>query len=437
MRIPEEFLHYLWKNKLCGSTFSLSDGKHCRVVSPGISGNRDGPDFESAEIEIDGQRWLGFVEIHVKSSDWYRHFHHLDAVYDRIILHVVAEDDKPVKNNMGETIPTIVLSEAEKLFRVLASVQLAPKAPLLCHEQLADLPKSNFIEIVHQFAKARIDRKSKQVEIVFGECESDWNETAWRIVATVYGISKNVAPMEWLARSVGWKQLAATFSLFSIEAILLGQAGMLNKQFGYNQQYELKLQAEYSHLKNKYGLVSIDETSWKYSPIRPPAFPDIRIAQLAALVFSTRNFLQVVLEPQSLAEYYRIFMQPVSVYWTNRYRVGAEAILSKSQSIGKSSIDIFLLNAVVPFLIFYGKKTFQSKLISKAYDLLKEIEPEKNKIINTFVLQAGVELNSAFSTQGLIELYKTRCLNKKCMSCPVLLEIMSTKIHERAEFKQW
>jgi hypothetical protein len=92
---------------------------------------------------------------------------------------------------------------------------------------------------------------------------------------------------------------------------------------------------------------------------------------------------------------------------------------------------------VVPFLIFYGKKTFQSKLISKAYDLLKEIEPEKNKIINTFVLQAGVELNSAFSTQGLIELYKTRCLNKKCMSCPVLLEIMSTIIHERAEFKQW
>lgn len=436
IRIPENFLHYLWENKLCGNTFSLGDGKICRVLAPGISGNRDGPDFENAEIEIDGQRWLGFVEIHVKSSDWYRHLHHLDAVYDRIILHVVAENDKPVKNNAGEIIPTIVLVEAEHLFRFWSSVQLAPKAPLLCHEHLGKLPQNKLFEIIKQSAQTRLERKAKQVETIFQESGGDWHQTAWRVVAAAYGISKNVAPMEWLARSVGWKQLAGISSLFSVEALLFGQAGMLNQHFDRNQQYELKLQAEYFHLKNKFGLVSIDETAWKYSPIRPPAFPDVRIAQLAALVFSTRNLLEIILDSTNLTAFYQAFRHPVSDYWEKHCRLGAESTPQMSSIVGKNSIDIFLINAIVPFMIFYSKWTSRNCIESKAFGLLSEIGPEKNKIINTFVLEAGIELNSAYETQGLIELYTKSCIRRKCIDCPALLEIMNTKAYERTSFKQ-
>jgi hypothetical protein len=65
-----------------------------------------GPDFFQAHIHIDNTLWVGNVEIHLRSSDWFAHKHEQDTNYDNVILHVVWEDDLPVYDAAQQPMPT-------------------------------------------------------------------------------------------------------------------------------------------------------------------------------------------------------------------------------------------------------------------------------------------------------------------------------------------
>jgi hypothetical protein len=109
--MKEDFLHFLWKHqKFSPSTLVSSQGEPITVIRPGIHNQNDGPDFLQAEIRIGELHWAGSVELHLKSSDWYRHQHQLDKAYDAVVLHVVWEDDLEVCLANGSLLPTLVLS---------------------------------------------------------------------------------------------------------------------------------------------------------------------------------------------------------------------------------------------------------------------------------------------------------------------------------------
>ena len=82
-----------------------------KVVSTGWYNKYAGPDFQYAQLVLDDLRWSGAVELHLRSSDWYRHGHQKDPAYDNVILHVVWEDDVEVCRNDGSLLPTLVLKK--------------------------------------------------------------------------------------------------------------------------------------------------------------------------------------------------------------------------------------------------------------------------------------------------------------------------------------
>ena len=88
---------------------TTNDMRHVRVLDPGLLNTDSGPDFFNAKVEIDGQLWVGNIEMHVRASDWRRHGHDKDSAYDSVILHVVDKDDAPVYRTNGERIPQLVL----------------------------------------------------------------------------------------------------------------------------------------------------------------------------------------------------------------------------------------------------------------------------------------------------------------------------------------
>lgn len=106
----EDFLHYIWQYGLYDlSDFKTTDGREIRVVFPGIPNNDAGPDFLDAKLQIGRVMWVGHVEIHVNSSDWVKHKHQLDKAYDPVILHVVYNADKKVKNSLGLSLTEVEL----------------------------------------------------------------------------------------------------------------------------------------------------------------------------------------------------------------------------------------------------------------------------------------------------------------------------------------
>ncbi len=106
--MQEEFLHYVWKHqKLNLNQLYTSSGERIDLVSPGRQNFESGPDFIDARIRIDGQLWAGNVEMHLQSSEWYRHNHQYDKSYNNVILHVVWQHDMEVILPNEQAVPTL------------------------------------------------------------------------------------------------------------------------------------------------------------------------------------------------------------------------------------------------------------------------------------------------------------------------------------------
>ena len=91
----EDFLHYIWKFQLFNSNDLFSqEGEIVQVLKPGVHNVNAGPDFFNGQVILDKTRWAGNIEIHLKSSDWKQHNHQHDDAYDKVILHVVWENDE-------------------------------------------------------------------------------------------------------------------------------------------------------------------------------------------------------------------------------------------------------------------------------------------------------------------------------------------------------
>jgi hypothetical protein len=92
----EADLSRLWE----GQTFppealTTITGERLRVVYRGRRTGGPGPDFRDALIAAPDGLLPGDVELHVRSSDFRRHGHHLDGAYESVVLHVVFRCDEP------------------------------------------------------------------------------------------------------------------------------------------------------------------------------------------------------------------------------------------------------------------------------------------------------------------------------------------------------
>lgn len=99
--MTEKYLHYIWGSKrLLTPNLQLTDGRPVSIVHFGFyNRNNEGPDFSAGIVRINGEEFFGPIEIHLKSSDWFRHGHHRDKNYDQVILHVVLEHDDEISGS--------------------------------------------------------------------------------------------------------------------------------------------------------------------------------------------------------------------------------------------------------------------------------------------------------------------------------------------------
>lgn len=106
----EQLLHYVWKHKLFPLIgLRTTNNEIVEVIDTGLLNTDAGPDFFNAKIKIDNTLWVGNVEIHEKSTDWYLHKHHLDVNYNNVILHVASTIDTEVQTLSGNNPPQIKL----------------------------------------------------------------------------------------------------------------------------------------------------------------------------------------------------------------------------------------------------------------------------------------------------------------------------------------
>ena len=132
-----------------------------------------------------------------------------------------------------------------------------------------------------------------------------------------------------------------------------------------------------------------------------------------------------IIETKSIADFYKLFIVKPSEYWDNHYVFNKESIV-KPKTIGKSAVDIILINTIIPFLFVYGKSKGLHDIQERAINLLENIKSEKNSIVTKWD-ELNVKSTNAFDTQALIQLKNNYCEPKKCLNCQIGNSLINRK----------
>jgi hypothetical protein len=419
--MKEEFLHWLWKNRLFDAA-SIRDGNAgaIEVISPGEYNRDSGPDFFNTRIVIGTTSWAGNTEIHLNASDWYRHGHHNDHAYDNVILHIVYNNDAVSLTASGRKLVTIAPSFDSSLWENYIDLVNNPSL-LACENFISKVDPFMVRHWLWRLGTERIMKKSEEIAEMLKHTGYDWEETLYRLVSRYFGFRVNTDPFAMLASRLPLKIIRKhSDNITQVEALLFGTAGLLDEALfreTVTDSYYLILCREFRMLKSKYSLHAVDGWMWKFHRLRPANFPTVRLSQLAALLSHSDGLFSRVLECDSTDNLRALFSVRASGYWNYHYLFGKEVPHTSGQA-GKQSVDLLIINAVVPLIFVYGKLKQLPQICERAIDMLESLSPEYNSVVADFSA-AGIRADSAFTSQAILELRLSWCRHHRCLDCHI------------------
>lgn len=420
----EQLLHYVWKHKLFPlAPLATTEGQEVEVIDPGLHNRGAGPDFFNAKVRIGGTIWVGNIELHDKASQWFAHGHDRDTAYDNVVLHVVGEADAQATTASRRRPPQLVLPVPEHVQHNYDALLHADACPP-CHATAAALPRLAQHSWMSALQTERLQQKTEAIEARARAAGGSWEQAFFITLARCFGFGVNGDAFETWAMNL---PLAAAAhhrdDIFQIEALFMGQAGLLNvasvpprRQLETAaDDYFQRLGREYGYLAHKFALTPCDGRMWRFLRLRPQNFPYLRIAQLVALYASRRCSLGIMADCRTLDDVRRMLHTEATQYWHTHYTFGQESRPGNKQ-LSRASANVLTINAVVPMLYAYGRHTSQDALCDRAFAFLEQLGAEDNSVVRTW-RQCGLAVDNAGDSQALIQLKQQYCDRKDCLRC--------------------
>lgn len=421
----EQLLHYIWKHKIFPlKALQTTSGLSVEVIDPGLPNTHAGPDFFNAKLKIDGTLWVGNVEIHTASSDWYRHGHDRDRAYDSVILHICEKVDGEVLRPNGEPIPQMLLACPENVQTHYDELRQADAYPP-CYSILASLTKLAVHSWLSALQTERFEQKARLIDERLKRSNYHWEDTFFVTLARNFGFGLNGDAFETWAGLLPFRAVDKhRDDLFQVEAFFFGLAGLLEEEGG--DDYYLRLQKEFRYLQHKFGLPPVMDLSlWRFLRLRPDNFPHIRLAQLAYLYHKEHSLLSRVMEAETPKEVERILTTRTSRYWEEHFNFSKPSP-HREKALGANSKELLIINTVIPFLYAYGLHKADEQLCDRATRFLEDLKAENNNIVRLWG-GAGLYVKSAADSQALLQLQKEYCDKKKCLYCRFGYEYLRRK----------
>lgn len=421
--MQEDFLHYLWKHKKM-SILNLQTTQYetVEIISVGQHNQNSGPDFFNAQLRIDDQLWAGNVEIHLKSSDWFLHNHEKDKAYDNVILHVVWEYDTDVFRKDNSKLPTLVLKDfvSDKSVNNYKELMNNSNHWINCESDFGNVDDFIIQNWLERLYIERLEEKAKIIESLLEQSNNDWEAVLFKLLAKSFGLKVNGDAFYSIANSIDFSIIRKLqFNITQLEAILFGQANLLNENI--EEPYYLELQKEYAYLKQKFKLENQGVLPIQYFRLRPTNFPTIRLSQLAIVYNLNQNLFSKLIKLDSLKVFYQLLSACTTEFWESHYTFDKLSKPSK-KAISKSFIDLLLINTIIPMKYCYEKYN-GIKNHDNILQLIQEIKSEKNSIIDKFQTLKPIS-NSAMQSQALLQLKHSYCDKNKCLQCIIGSDIL-------------
>ncbi len=411
--MTEQLLQFIWQFQFYNkSNLHTSKGEELQIIYPGTHNSNQGPDFLNAKIKVGKTIFAGSIEIHVKESEWNLHKHSDDPNYNNVILHVVWENDK----NLPLNFPVLELtSKVSSLLLDKYELLMTNRSFIPCGLQLEHVSVITFTAWKERLFIERLQEKAAYIADRLKMYNNHWEEIFWQLLAKNFGIKINSDAFEKIAVSIPLGILAKHKNqLHQLEAMLLGQAGLLNIEF--EDDYAKMLKKEYLFLQKKYKLVPI-HIPVHFLRMRPANFPTIRLSQLAMLIHKSSHLFSIIKDAVDVKDVESLFDVTANDYWHYHYMFDEQTAFSKKK-IGKQMIQNIILNTALPVLYAYGSYNNAEAIKEKVLQWSGQLLPEQNFITKGF-MALGAQNKSAFDSQALIQLKNNYCNDKKCLQCAV------------------
>ncbi|MCB7480948.1 DUF2851 family protein [Christiangramia sediminis] len=411
----EDFLYHLWKfRKYDTEALKTSERQLLKILHPGFQNELAGPDFFNAKIQIGEQLWAGNVEMHLKSSDWYAHQHEKDPAYDNVILHVVWEHDVEIYRNDRSIIPTLILNDKvdDSILETYKSLLEKDHFKLNCEKDFGNFSEFQIQHWLERMFFERLEKKSDLILDLLRKTGNNWDAVLFIMLSRSFGSKVNAEAFMNMALNLDFKLVQKlSGNQFSLEALFLGQAGIIKNV----DQYGLDLEKEYIYLKHKFSLENEFLESPQFFRLRPDNFPTIRLAQLASVYSKRKSIFQDIMYSKDVQSIKDLFKLNISPYWKCHYNFG-KTQLKKDKKLSSSFLDLIIINCIIPIKHSYFQ-FIEEKDEQSLQDLINEIKSEKNTVIELFNTLRPNTAVTAMHSQGLLQLKTEYCNANKCLQC--------------------
>ncbi len=451
-KVDEDFVQKLWNSQRFFNANLMSiDGREIRVLKHGVWNREEGPDFMHAEIEINGKLHVGDIEIHVKSSEWYAHKHHLNSRYNRVVLHVVFfNDDFNLRTRLqnGKRIPTLELlkwidAPIGDLFD--QTIQAETDASNFCRVTGNRLNIENLRNVFESLGTERFLEKADAVRLL--RTRLNFEQILYEGIMEALGYSQNSKPLRELAQRVPFADFDQK-SEHEIQAILFGIGGLLPSQSDKRLSNEetddpliVALETLWEASEHAKRPDRMTASQWRFGKIRPFNYPTRRIAAMSQIIYHCKGSLMMYFLPTcekastlntpKLLRTIRnellnlLMLEPVG-YWETHSNFGKGGT-QKAKLIGESRALDIMVNKILPVAYIWAVESESRKLqdaIQRLYSDYTKLQ--ENSIIRQFGKQVFTEAQpmrlikpTAKIQQGMMRLYKNYCADQLCDLCPI------------------
>jgi hypothetical protein len=416
--MQEDFLHYVWQHKKMSlKSLQTTSQESIILKTVGLPNVNSGPDFFNVQLSIGTQMWAGNVEIHVKSSDWYVHHHETDVAYDSVILHVVWEHDMDIFRKDNTPIPTLelknyVFPHTYKNYNNLLNYK---QSWIPCESSIKNVDVFTINHWLERLYIERLEGKYKAIETQLIESKQNWEAVLFWQLAKNFGLKVNGDAFLSISKSMDFSVVRKSqHQVHQLEALFFRQAGLLDSEV--QDQYISELKSTFEFLRHKFSLSEIGVVPVQFFRLRPPNFPTIRLAQLAALYSRCSNLFSSIIEAQTSDQLYAIFEGSTSKFWDTHYTF-EKTSKSIPKTLTKAFMNLLIINTIVPIKFAYNKFNRQSSH-EDVIAIMRNIPMEHNSIVDKFhtLYTFG---KTALESQALIQLKQNYCSKNKCLQCAI------------------
>ena len=204
------------------------------------------------------------------------------------------------------------------------------------------------------------------------------------------------------------------------------------ERFDRVSDYTKQLAGQWENISKIYDGKTYEETQWHFFKMRPQNFPTVRIAGGVHIIYTLlyggllQNLVKKIDEIRNLGVLINslrsLFVIRSSGFWQKHYVFDQPANGEIKYFVGASRADEMIINVVLPFMSVYfdifGNEELSKKVL-KLYNIYTQ--DSDNKIVRD--VAEGLELNEYLKrtiySQGMIELFRSKCSKNKCLECEI------------------